>query len=91
MVENLIIKNAQLRKNKAGSLADVEISEGKIAAIEANIDKKGLTMAEIQGANIVKLVTKQAGRAKEKVSKFSNFSTCKDLCIHVKNKRREPF
>ena len=30
-------------------------------------------MAEIQGANIVKLVTKQAGRAKEKVSMFNNF------------------
>ena len=41
-------------------------------------------MAEIQGANIVKLVTKQAGRAKEKVSMFNNFSTCKDLCIQVK-------
>ena len=38
-------------------------------------------MAEIQGANIVKLVTKQAGRAKEKVSMFNNFSMCKDLCI----------
>ena len=43
-------------------------------------------MAEIQGANIVKLVTKQAGRAKEKVSMFSNFSTCKDLCILVKTR-----
>ena len=43
-------------------------------------------MAEIQGANIVKLVTKQAGRAKEKVSMFSNFSTCKDLCIQVKTR-----
>ena len=48
-------------------------------------------MAEIQGANIVKLVTKQAGRAKEKVSMFNNFSTCKDLCIQVKTRDMRQF
>ena len=48
-------------------------------------------MAEIQGANIVKLVTKQAGRAKEKVSMFNNFSTCKDLCIQVNTRDMRQF
>ena len=48
-------------------------------------------MAEIQGANIVKLVTKQAGRAKEKVSIFSNYSTCKDFCIQVKTRHVKQF